>query len=120
MQFFTSYFGNVRRLPKEMVLISISRWDIRWEGWKMKSLSPTVDILAEYKREPNEVRYTKRFRSEVLGQKDCDLMVRNLEAKFGPDAQICFLCYEGPGKFCHRHLVADWMTASGYECREWQ
>ena len=22
------------------------------------------------------------------------------------------LCYEGPGKFCHRHLVAEWIQSN--------
>ena len=34
-------------------------------------------------------------------------------------AGISSLCYEKPGDFCHRHLVADWLTKSGVNCIEW-
>lgn len=28
------------------------------------------------------------------------------------------MCYEAPGKFCHRHLVADWLNSAGYDVSE--
>ena len=116
--FYTSYFSNVDKLPKEMVLISISLWSPKdWKGWKLRSLAPTQEILVEYKRRPDVKRYTERYENEVLGAKDCKLLVDSLNAKFkGKD--ICFLCYEKSG-FCHRHLVADWLEANGYDCEEW-
>ena len=27
--------------------------------------------------------------------------------------------YESPNKFCHRHLVANWLTENGYASREY-
>jgi hypothetical protein len=31
------------------------------------------------------------------------------------------MCYEKPGSFCHRHLVAEWLRENGFDCREyWQ
>ena len=32
---------------------------------------------------------------------------------------VILLCYEKPGDFCHRHLVADWLTKNGTECKEY-
>lgn len=117
--FYTSYFAKVESLPQDMVLISISLWSPKWwRGWKMKSLAPTEDILRTYKRDGDIVRYTKRFENEVLGIKDCAKMVTDLKSKFG-EKDICFLCYEGTEKFCHRHLVAKWLNEHGYACREW-
>jgi uncharacterized protein (DUF488 family) len=29
------------------------------------------------------------------------------------------LCYETIGKYCHRHLVSDWLRRHGIECREY-
>lgn len=31
---------------------------------------------------------------------------------------VCLLCYETPEKFCHRHLVCNWLNDHGIECRE--
>jgi uncharacterized protein (DUF488 family) len=32
--------------------------------------------------------------------------------------KIILLCYEKPGDFCHRHLVADWLTKNGLKTIE--
>ena len=32
--------------------------------------------------------------------------------------QIILLCYEKPDDFCHRHLVAQWLTEHGYDTQE--
>lgn len=116
---YTSYFANVDRLPREMVKISISRRPPRgWRGWSLKSLAPSESLLSEWHRMHDEDSYIERYEREVLRNKDVDLLIRNLRDKFG-DADICFLCYEKTG-FCHRHLVATWLRAFGYDCREWQ
>lgn len=31
---------------------------------------------------------------------------------------IVFVCYEKPGDFCHRHLLAEWLTFNGFYCTE--
>ena len=33
---------------------------------------------------------------------------------------IVLVCYEGPSKFCHRHLVAEWLNKYGYDVEEWE
>ena len=33
---------------------------------------------------------------------------------------IALVCYEKPGDFCHRHLVADWLNEAGYQCEEYK
>ena len=118
---YTSYFANVNRLPKKMVLISISRKPpVNWaaRGWSLKSLAPSQSLLDDWHRGLSEEAYTQRFTLEVTGVKSASELVANLQRKFG-DADICFLCYEKKG-FCHRHLVAKWLNENGYTCREWQ
>lgn len=33
---------------------------------------------------------------------------------------IYLVCYEKPGDFCHRHLVASWMNQMGIKVKEWK
>jgi len=32
---------------------------------------------------------------------------------------IALVCYEKPGDFCHRHLVAEWLRAADIPVEEW-
>ena len=36
-----------------------------------------------------------------------------------PTEDIALVCYEKPGDFCHRHLVAKWLTDNGFTCEEY-
>jgi hypothetical protein len=38
--------------------------------------------------------------------------------KLSDNKDICLLCYEIPGMFCHRHLVAKWFTEHGFTTLE--
>ena len=115
---YTSYFANVGRLPKDMVLVSISRRPPKgWRGWSLKSLAPSESLLSDWHKRHDAEEYIQRYAQDVLDQKDPALLVKNLRGKFG-DADICFLCFEKSG-FCHRHLVAMWLTRHGFACQEW-
>lgn len=35
--------------------------------------------------------------------------------KDNPDKNIVLLCWEAPDKFCHRHILADWLDMGIYE-----
>lgn len=115
---YTSYFANVRRLPPEIVPVSIALYSPRWfSGLCYRKLAPTVDILREWKSNPDVERYVRLYQSDILARLSpysvaCDLMIMS-EGK-----DVALLCYERPGDFCHRHLVADWLKRNGYECAE--
>jgi len=121
MQFFTSYFGKVNQIKQErpdMIFISISRWDRRWKGWKLKSLAPSEDLLRKYKKGLcTKEEYTDIYIKQL--DVHCpSYYYTHLYEKFG-NKDICFLCYERPDQFCHRHIVADWFTEYGFKCKEW-
>jgi hypothetical protein len=50
----------------------------------------------------DEDEYTQRYRAEVLSKLDPARVYSDL----GEDAVL--LCWERPGAFCHRRLVAEW------------
>ena len=59
---------------------------------------------------------------EVLKDKTCRQVLADLQKLTGVKndfSKIILLCYEKPGDFCHRHLVADWLTKNGVNCIEW-
>lgn len=54
-------------------------------------------------------RYVELYNKEILGKLRVEEVVYEIERLSGrKDAAL--LCYEKPGDFCHRHLLADWLT----------
>lgn len=105
----TSYFANIKNLGGNLVPISISAMTPSWVSVsEYKKLAPTFDILMKYKQEGRDKEeYVRRFNEEVLSK---------LDPQETYDELICsnigyepvLLCYERPGEFCHRRLVAKW------------
>ena len=117
--YYTSYFGNVKALPKDAVLVSISLWSPRnWCGKHIKQLAPTEDILREYQRTHDIAKYCERFQKEILDGHDPKKLDKAIRERWG-EGDVIFLCYEKPNQFCHRRLVAKWMERGGFSCPEY-
>lgn len=112
----TSYFGNLRNLE---VPVSISQFPPKWyTGPQIKMLAPPRDLLLETKKGmvTNE-EYTRIF-NEHLTQFDPREMYDAIVAEYGDN--VTLLCFEKPGDFCHRRLVATWFEENlGVEVPEW-
>ena len=97
----TSNFSRSGTHP-EAVAISRTR-PKGWTGRIYEPLAPSWRLLAEAKcGEIDEDEYTRRYYAEVLSKLD----PREVYADLGGDAVL--LCWERPGAFCHRRLVAEW------------
>ena len=108
---YTSYFAIAKRFPTEC-LVSISLKSPSYFKRTCKALAPTWDILSDYKRGLiGEEEYERRYKREVLSQYDPKRVAEILDGKI-------LLCYESPGKFCHRHIVAEWLKEAGCQVKE--
>ena len=95
---FTSNFKIAGRLPQA---VAISRGIPRgWQGRRCKALAPPRDLIKIMEPE----RFIPLYRAQVLDKLDPMKVIRDL----GGDNFI-FLCWEPPGEFCHRRVVAAWM-----------
>lgn len=108
MRIYTSYFGNVKKVEEAGIIpVSISLYPPRWRKWiQMRQFAPTKDIL--YNTSGDE-EYTERFNNEILGKLDPNEMKQTINL-ISQGKDIALLCFEKPGDFCHRHLVADWLN----------
>ena len=99
----TSYFAN----KKVKNPVAISRIvPPKFKGGHYPILSPSYELLNDYKNDKiTTEQYIERFvaQLELLNPK---FIWDDLHQKFGDD--ITLVCYEGKGKFCHRHIVAIW------------
>ena len=70
--------------------------------------------------------YIEHFQKEVLDVLDPFDVIREIENKICDGKIIlspinfALVCYEKPGDFCHRHLVARWLIAQGINCKEYE
>lgn len=94
----TSYFGSKKW--HGLNAVSVARGEPEWfKGRSYKALAPSWELI---RRKDTNV-YTVRYKAEVLSRLDPEKVYKDL----GPDAIL--LCWERPGEFCHRRLVAEWL-----------
>ena len=114
MEIATGYFAKAKTYVENgYALVSIARvapWFLAKElnVYPLDCLAPTDDILA-LKDQPD--KYTSEYRREILAKlKPTDVfhklwMIAHQEQK----DKVVLLCYESSEKFCHRHLVAEYL-----------
>lgn len=120
---YTSYFANLRNIPKDIIPVSICLYPPKWyTGLEYKKLAPTHSILESWKRDHDITDYTHRFDSLILTRLNIEDVIYdlNLMADYSVDNDIALICYEKPGDFCHRHLVANWLIENGYTATEFK
>jgi uncharacterized protein (DUF488 family) len=61
-----------------------------------------------FKNDPRP-RYLEKF-AELLGRQDPNRVIAEL-TDMADGAVPVILCWENPGEFCHRNLVADWLKS---------
>lgn len=124
MRIYTSYFAMLKKFPKDVVPISICGRAPEWyTGLQYKKLAPKYWFFKQYCDDHDEAHYTKCFKEEVTGVLNANKVVAdlcNLLAEPDKNKDIALICYEKPTDFCHRHLVAEWLSERGYECEEWK
>lgn len=110
----TSYFAKMKGVyGKELVSIANKTPD-GFRGRIYKKLAPKYDWWIEWKNgDYDNDWYIKKYKETVLSKLDPDEVMWDL----GDDAILC--CYETPEKFCHRHIVAEWLREAGYEVEEY-
>jgi len=100
----TSYFAICAKHPNA---VSIAAKTPSWYTGKVyKKLAPLYSFLKKYKEDGDEEYYTEQFFKQVLDK----LNPQEVFDELGPDAIL--ICYETRNKFCHRRLVAKWLSNS--------
>ncbi len=117
MKIYTSYFGNLRKLyANGIVPIGIARGVPKFfYGQTVFEVAPYSWMLSgSVSRE----EYIDAYFNKVLCHVDANNLVNRLrEISKGKDIALC--CYEKPTDFCHRHLLAEWLTNKlGIEVKE--
>jgi hypothetical protein len=97
---FTSNFKIAGHLPQA---VAISRG--LPQGWRGRVYRPLAPSWALVKiSEPQQ--FIRLYRTQVLDRLDARQVLHDL----GGD-DVVLLCWEPPGEFCHRQVVAAWLKA---------
>ena len=117
MKIFTSYFGNSRKLKEagvNMICVAIGKPRFIAGIPQMLNVCPTRYMVSgPCSRE----EYLKLY-DRILASQYANQVVKQIEMlSGGKDVALC--CYEKPGDFCHRHILAKWITENtGIEITE--
>lgn len=118
MKIYTSYYGNISALNKAGIMpISIARWTPRWCTGILtyKDVAPKPYMLND---ELTEEEYIVLYTTDVLGKLNASDVIEKI-SRMTNGNDCALLCYEKPGDFCHRHLLAEWLEQNtGIEITE--
>ena len=105
---YTSYFSNERNIPDTLTKISITS-SKKIAMQRIDALAPSWSLVSGYKNGTiSQAEYTVKYNQQL----------EKLNPAIVPDNCVLF-CYEKPGDFCHRHLVAEWLNKHGIACEEY-
>lgn len=117
---YTSYFANLRNIPDTITPIAICGIAPQfYNGLIYKKLAPKYSFFSIWKETHDNDYYIQQFQKLVLDTLNADDVVSELKSLSGTK-DFVLLCYEKPSDFCHRHLVAKWLYANGYDCMEFR
>jgi hypothetical protein len=110
----TSYFGNIKHLTG-YTTVAISHGVPHWyHGKRLKCLAPNPNWIKLAKANPRKYIHLYKNKLNTISTED----ILNELQTFGD--KIALLCWEKPGAFCHRKLVAKWLNNLGLDIKEWK
>ena len=108
MKIYTSYFSNCKKLYSagiKVICVAIGRPKFLPDVPQMLNLCPTRYMVSG----PCSHEEYLRLYDEILARQDADKVVEQIRLlSRGEDVALC--CYEKPEDFCHRHILAKWIT----------
>jgi hypothetical protein len=113
IEIYTTYFAKLNKLPSDIVPISIcGKAPNGYKGLQYKKLAPKWSFFSVWKETGDNEYYIHHFKNEVLSQLNpvgCVSELLNMVSDLNA-TKIALVCYEKPSDFCHRHLVAEWIS----------
>lgn len=131
---YTSYFGNMHNIREKypnIVFCSVAGKTPDWFldenelNFISKELAPKYSWWSYWKTKFGDDKdskesidyYTTRYKDTVLN-KLRDWYVKDMLYENSKGNDVCMVCYEEPDKFCHRHLISDWLNSHKCDCVE--
>ena len=86
-----------------------------WTGQIFSQLAPSKQLFFDVKaKRITTEEYETRYKNEILAKLDAATVYEHLKDNV-------LLCWEAPGEFCHRRIVAEWIKEKlDIEVPEWR
>ena len=110
---YTSYFANLKNIPENSTVISIARSQPQGMNLpEFKAFAPSAELLFDYKQGKVSIEeYEARYLAQLKALPNLSEIEEHLaQYTKNQDKNLVFLCWEAPGKFCHRHLLAKFFA----------
>ena len=125
---YTSYYAMIRRIKAEdpnAVFVAVSGGTPEWYGqdvnckeYWLSEVAPRWKWWKEwhgkfkdnYESAESKEWYTAKYKETVLDVLDIEKIKETLKSFMPNGENIYLLCFETANKFCHRHLLADWLN----------
>ena len=107
---YTGYWTKTKEYEQNgLTPIGISGWTPNgYTGKTYKKLAPKYSWWKEWHdKKLSEEWYTAKYNETVLAALNPTVVATEIQS-FGKD--VVLLCFETPEKFCHRHIVAQWLN----------
>ena len=117
---YTGYFEKTDEYKaKGLTPVSIAgKCPENYHGFEYRRLAPKYEWWKKWHDEHlGSAWYKQQYQNTVLKNLSASDVCHDLE-RFGKD--VILLCYEKPGEFCHRHLVADWFEQNNIQVKEFE
>lgn len=110
MTLYTSYFAKSANNPKAVsISVSVPTW---YTGRQNRLVTPGWSLLSDYKKgNITQQQYESAYREKL------DKIGESLILSQFTDGDV-LLCWEKPGEFCHRHILAQWLMEHGHTVSE--
>ena len=107
---YTGYYSKIKEyVDSGLTLLSISRTkpEFAKSCIDIPQLFPSNKILWDHKKgKIDEMEYTNKYLDQ-LNELGIDRIIKMIQI-FGDN--VVLLCWESPEKFCHRHILADYIN----------
>ena len=107
---YTGYWAKIDEYKaNNLTPVGISGWSPDgYTGKTYKKLAPKYSWWKQWHDEHlSEQWYTEQYYSTVLNTLNPNTVATQLQSM---GENVILLCFETPEKFCHRHIVAKWLT----------
>ena len=107
---YTGYYSKIKEYADSgLTLLSISRTKPEFvkSCIDIPQLFPSDKILWDHKKgKIDDMEYTSKYLDQ-LNELGIDRIIKMIQI-FGDN--VVLLCWESPEKFCHRHILADYIN----------
>jgi hypothetical protein len=123
---YTSYYAKWDKIPGDLYKVGITIFPPKWLPGitNLWNLAPNKELL-DYMKKCNgdeatyTIKYTQLLESRFVRlEKVGGFLTKFMAHVNAKDLVMC--CYEKPGEFCHRHLLAEILNNTGFKTEEYE